>query len=393
MTIFEKVTEASLDPILGLTESYAADSRKNKVNLGVGIYKTTDLKPFILNTVKKAEALLVEKERSKDYLPIDGLSEYVQLTKTLVFGEKGDLSHIYGAQTVGGTAAHCAGGYFLKEIGLHTLYLSAPTWANHRRIFQQAGLEVHTYPYFSWQKRGFDFSAFIEALDQMEERSIVLLQVCCHNPTGFDPTFAQWKEIFDRVKKKRLFPFFDLAYQGFGDNLVQDVAPLTHFLQNQEACAIAVSHAKNFGIYSERCGALFIVCQDGAEAKRVGSRVKMIIRGLYSNPPLHGAHIVATILQDKELRGHWEQELATMRERITEMRKALAIGLQTKSSTSAFDFMATQKGMFSYTGLSEKQVGQLIADYGIYMPTDGRINVAGLNSENLEYVVDAILSV
>lgn len=390
MDFFEKVEKMPPDAILGLTLAYAADKRAEKVNLGVGAYKTTDLKPLILNTVKKAEQILIEKETSKDYLPIDGSREYVELTKHLIFGKL--LPHIYGAQTTGGTAALQVGGAFLKEQGFKKIYISDPTWANHFRIFKYAGLEVHTYPYFDRKKHGFDFKGMMETLEQLEKGSVVLLQACCHNPTGFDPTPEQWQEICKLMKEKTLFPFFDCAYQGFGEDLEKDVASVRHFLKSDLQFALAVSHAKNFGLYAERAGALYFVCRDEDQAHRVGSHIKMVIRGLYSNPPCHGARIVSTILQDPELKEHWEKELTVMKERITEMRHALSSQLQTKSTSRSFDFLARQKGMFSYTGLEKEQVERLISDYGIYLPKDGRINVAGLNTKNLDYVADAIIA-
>lgn len=393
MFFFENVKEEALDPILGLIIKFTEDKRKNKVNLGAGIYKTADLKSFILSSVKKAEHNLLANEASKDYLPIDGSPEYVQLTKELVFGKKLLSTHMYGAQTVGGTAALSVGAHFLKEVGLRRIYLSSPTWANHYRVFQDVGFEVKTYPYFSWKKKGFDFPELMQELERMPEQSVVLFQASCHNPTGFDPKMDEWQEIFDKIEQKNIFPFFDLAYQGLGDSIEKDVAILPSFLERGLECAVAVSHAKNFGLYGERCGALFFNCKNGASVKSVGSRIKMIIRGLYSNPPCHGARIVTTVLQDKELMQQWRNELEGMRERISEMRKTLVLSLQVKGSTSHFDFMSAQKGMFSYTGLEENQVERLIAEYGIYLPKDGRINVAGLNSQNIDYVVDAILAV
>lgn len=393
MTFFEHVREEPLDPILGLIIQFAADPRRDKVNLGAGIYKTSDLKSFVLGSVKKAEEILVDTETSKDYLPIDGSPEYVQLTKELVFGSGKPLENLYGSQTVGGTAALCVGAHFLREMGLKTVYISSPTWVNHRRVFHDAGFEVQTYPYFDEKKKGLNFSALVKEMERMPERALMLLQVSCHNPTGFDPDREEWQEIFHHLEKKKIFPFFDLAYQGLGEGLEKDVAILSHFLERGLECAIAVSHAKNFGLYGERCGALFLACQNKARSLAVGSRIKMIIRGLYSNPPCHGARIVTTILQNAKLKQQWMHELEGMRQRISEMRQTLALLLQAKSGASNFDFLSAQKGMFSYTGLDEKQVGRLIADYGIYLPKDGRINVAGLNSQNIDYVVDAILAV
>lgn len=389
MNFFKSVIEAPPDSILGLNVSFFADTREQKVNLGAGVYKTSDLKPFILNTVKKAETLLLEKENSKDYLPIDGLPDYVALTKSLIFEDTSRHAAIYGTQTVGGTAALCIGSRFLKELGFNTVYLSDPTWPNHERIFQQAGFKIEDYPYFSPELQGLDFSALLNQVAQMEEHSVIVLQVACHNPTGLDPTQSQWQTLFDAIAKRKLFPFFDFAYQGFGVGIMEDAAPLSLFLRQGGECAVAISHAKNFGIYAERAGALFVVCQDREEAKRVGSQLKVITRGLYSNPPCHGARIVATILGNAELKKHWMAELTAMRLRITEMRQALALGLQAHSSS--FDFMLEQKGMFSYTGLSVKEVAHLTDTYGIYMPKDGRINVAGLNTQNLDYVINAIV--
>lgn len=391
MDFFESVEGAPLDSILGLSVSFAADQKANKVNLGAGVYKTADLKPYILNAVKKAEALLLDRETSKDYLPIDGLPAYVQQIQNLVFGST--EGYIYGAQTTGGTAALRLGGRFLEELGLRTIYLSTPTWDNHQRIFRHAGLQVESYPYINWKREGLDFEHLIEALQKMEKRSIVLFQVCCHNPTGVDPTLDQWKEIFKKMEERELFPFFDFAYQGFGDGLEQDASVLRLFMQSKRECMVAVSHAKNFGLYAERCGALFVVCQNKVEAERVGSRIKVIIRGLYSNPPCHGVRIITTILEDAELKAEWRQELEGMRTRITQMRKSFAQRLEGKTPLATLDSLSLQKGMFSYTGLSEKHVEKLTADYGIYMPKDGRINVAGLNGENLGYVTDAIIEV
>lgn len=393
MHVFENIEKAPPDAILGLSADYLADQRKNKVNLGAGVYKSADLKPFILHSVKQAEASLLETETSKDYLPIDGLVDYVQRTKELVFGKTENPARIYGAQTVGGTGALRIGGSFLKDLGFHTLSLSIPTWPNHKRIFQHAGLKVSIHPYFDKKTKGFDFEGFREGLAALEPRSIVLLQACCHNPTGIDPTPEQWEEICTLMQERDLFPFFDLAYQGFGSGLEKDTAALSLFLSKGMEFAVAVSHAKNFGLYAERCGALYFVCREAQEAQNVGSQIKILIRGFYSSPPCHGARIVAAILQDSELKKHWLQELNAMRERIQEMRIALVAGLQAKTSTPDFAFLRRQNGMFSYTGLSEPQVERLIVEYGIYMPKDGRINVAGLNAENLDYVIDSLLAV
>lgn len=391
MGFFEKLDAAPPDPILGLTLAYKRDPREMKVNLGAGIYQTADLRPYILETVKKAEKILLEQETSKDYLPIDGDPNYVNLTKELVFDSPVDSERIYGAQTVGGTAALRVGGAFLRLLGHRRLYLSNPTWANHRRIFTDACLEVLTYPYYDGFRNQFDFDRFYEGLSEMPSQSVILLQGCCHNPTGFDPTEEQWVMICERIKEKQLFPLIDFAYQGFGFDPQSDASSVRLFLNAGIPCVVAVSHSKNFGLYAERTGALYFLCSSSEQAKRIGSHVKLVIRGLYSNPPCHGSRIVATILQNKELKNEWLNELSSMRGRIFEMRQVLISLLEKKSN--CFTFLKNQQGMFSYTGLNSDQVSRLIADYGIYLPKDGRINVAGLNQINITYVADAILAV
>ncbi len=389
MDFFEKIEQAPPDAIFGLNLSFNADNRKSKVNLGAGVYKTADLKPLILPTVKEAERCLLEQETSKDYLPIDGLKEYVEATKQLVFGEP--LERIYGAQTVGGTGALRLGSALLRSYGYDQMYISDPTWANHRRIFEHAGLTVRTYPYFDAKRRAFDFEGFFEALNHMPPRSLVLLQGCCHNPTGFDPTFEQWQHVCERMKQRTLFPFFDFAYQGFGEDTEKDAAAIRHFVKAGLQCVVAVSHSKNFGLYAERTGAVYFVCESSEQAKRVGSQLKILVRGIYSNPPCHGARIVSLILQDEKLKKHWLEDLANMRGRIVSMRRALVSKLEAHSDR--FDSLSSQRGMFSYTGLDRADVERLVADYGIYLPNDGRINVAGLTQDNVSYVADAILEI
>lgn len=385
MKYFESLEREPPDSILGLNQSFAADLRGEKVNLGAGVYKTEDLRPYVLKTVKKAEERILQNEKSKDYLPIDGLPEFVHLVKKLIFATDKDTC-IYGAQTTGGTGALRVGADFLRGMGLETIYISEPTWDNHQRIFKHAGLQVGTYPYYNSVINGFDCEHMLESMDSMAKGSIILLQACCHNPSGCDPTPSEWEMIFKKIQEKKIFPFFDFAYQGFGEGLEQDAWPLRKFMQAGQEFLVATSYAKNFGLYAERCGALFAACHSQEEAETVGSKIRVIIRGLYSNPPCHGARIVTEILGDRELRQEWELELAGMRGRISEKRLALAQGLKQP-------FLAKQKGMFSYTGLQGEEVEQLVSSYGIYMPRDGRINVAGLNEGNLNYVINAILTI
>jgi len=383
MNFFKSVEQLPPDPIFGLNTAFAADNRKNKVNLGAGVYKTAELKPFILNTVKNAEKLLIQLETSKDYLSIDGEKQYLEKTRLLVFGETSSPERIYGAQSVGATSALLVGASFLKELKYEKIYIPDPSWENHRRVFLAAGLEVDTYPYY--KPNGIDFENLCHFLkNEIPNKSSLILHASCHNPTGFDPKFEEWKEIQDILAKRDIFPFFDFSYQGLGTNLDEDAKAIRYFAEKGMQFAVAISHAKNFGLYAERPGALYFVCSDQDEARKVGSHVKTIIRGLYSNPPCHGARIVAIILEDENLKKHWISELTAMRERIGEMRRALTAKLHIKLPKDNFDFVLSQKGMFSFVGLEEKKVDHLTKEFGIYLPKNGRINIAGLNTENME---------
>lgn len=392
MHFFESVESAPPDPILGINISFAADSRPHKVNLGAGVYKTTDLKPLILPVVKKAEALLFETESSKDYLAIDGMPEYVASTRHLVFGKESNDERIYGTQAVGGSGALRVGAAFLKEIGFSQVFISDPSWDNHQRIFTHAGLNVSFYSYYDSKHHRFDYETVLANVKKMPKGSVIVLQACCHNPTGFDPSRDEWKVILETVKQRGLFPFFDFAYQGFGEGIETDAASIRLCLEQEGEFAVAVSHSKNFGLYAERTGALFLMCRQPQEAKRVGSRIKIVVRGLYSNPPCHGARIVHTVLSNPDLRSTWELQVQAMSERIVEMRSLLAAELRARLGSSQFDFLTRQRGMFSYTGLTQEQVDRLIGEYGIYLPRDGRINVAGLNAKSIGYVADAMIA-
>ncbi len=388
MSFFEHLEIAPPDPILGLTLAFAADERRNKVNLGAGVYKAADLKPYILTSVKEAERILLKEETSKDYSPMVGDGGFIEQTKRLVLGDLGD-DRIFAIQSIGGTGALNIGGGLLLKSGSKRLFLSDPTWDNHRRIFTQMGFEVETYPYYDWKECRLDFGAMCHAVEKMHEGDVIVLHTCCHNPTGLDPTFEQWKELCSLIKKRKVIPFFDNAYQGFGESVEEDVAPIHLFVKEGLEVLIAASYSKNFGLYAERTGILFVVCRDKKVAKRVSSQIKKRVRGIYSSSPCHGARIVATILKDPQLRKIWEAELAAMRSRLREMRTAFLAALKAKG-LQKFEFIEHQRGMFSYTGLKQHEVDQMIAEYAIYMSRDGRVNVAGLNSENLDYVVEAI---
>ena len=391
MKFFDTVEMAPPDPILGLNAAFKADPRSNKVNLSIGAYKTDDLQPLVLAAVKKAEQQILTEGMDKEYLSQDGNPEYVQRAIRLVFNTEQD--NIFGAQAPGGTAGVRLAGEFLGHIGSEVIYVPDPTWANHNQVFARAGVEVASYPYYDAERREFTKSRMIEAIKSIPTGSPILLHACCHNPTGLDPTPADWKEISTAIKTQGLLPVFDFAYQGFGRGIDEDAMAVRHFLADGHQMLVANSYSKNFGLYGERIGGFYVVTTNAETAERVKSQVMRIIRANYSNPPLHGSRIIAAVLASAPLRQEWESELATMRERISGMRKALAEGLNAGSSAVDFSFMYKQNGMFSYSGLSKAAVDRLREEYAIYMPTNGRLNVAGLSPKNLDYVVEAILAV
>lgn len=395
MSFFSSITMLPDDPILSLPRLMAADQRKKeKVDLSVGAYRTSEGKPLLLSSVSKAELLILQKCTDKEYLPIEGNHLFLKKTEELIFGPSlHDSSALFMLQSMGGSGALRVGAEFLSREGSNkTIYLPNPTWPNHKLIFKMSGLKVEEYPYYDSLNHTLDFSNLCEAIKNMPERSIILLHACCHNPTGIDPTLEQWKEISDLIKKQGIIPFFDFAYQGFGNDLEQDAEVIRYFISQSHEMFVASSNSKNFGLYGERIGALSVISESHEQAQKIGSHLKQIVRGNYSNPPIHGALVVATILDDPELRNEWIQELSNMRDRIKAMRQALAAGLLVKGAKD-FNFLIQQKGIFSYSGLTQDQVLRLREDYGIYMPLNGRINVAGLNIHNLNYVIEAILAV
>ncbi len=394
MSFFKNLAMMPEDPILGLPIQLAEDPREKKVNLGIGAYRTAEGLPFVLSTVKKVEAELLNNGHDKEYLPIVGHKQYLQNVKKLLLGsENAEKCYSFEAQSVGGSGALRLIGEFLARSGtIPFLYLPEPSWPNHQQIFHFAGLQQKSYPYYNRNTHAIDFLAICKAIQEMPEHSVILLQACCNNPTGMDLTHEQWRELSKLIKKQNIIPFFDIAYQGFGRGLEEDAFSIRQFYQDGHELFIANSFSKNFGLYGERVGTALFITDDNQAAARVGSHIKKIIRGNYSNPPLHGALIVAAILNDAELKTAWEKELAAMRERLKAMREELAKGLLAKGAKE-FEFLLKQMGIFSYLGLSEKQVLRLKSDFAIYMPLDGRINVAGLNQENMAYVIDAILAV
>ena len=393
MRFFEHIEMAPPDAILGLAGTFKADTRPNKVNLGVGAYKTEELQPLVLSAVRKAEQQITAATLDKEYQLQDGNQEYLKHTMQLVFGDLDINDGVFPAQAPGGTAAVRIAGELLAQAGAEAIFLPAPTWANHSQIFTRAGLTVSSYPYYDPTTKAFTCAQMIEAVQGMPSGAPILLHACCHNPTGVDPTPEEWKELSTVIKAQGLLPVFDFAYQGFGRGIDEDATAVRHFLSEGHEMLVATSCSKNFGLYGERVGAFFTITGNAASAERVGSQVKRIIRANYSSPPLHGARIVGAVLDSPTLRQEWEAELATMRARISGVREALADRLKASGSPVDFSFMYRQNGMFSYSGLSKAQVDRLREEHAIYMPSSGRINVAGLSSHNLDYVVGAILAV
>ncbi len=396
-TLFTAVELAPRDPILGLNEQYNADTRDTKVNLGVGVYYDDNGKIPLLKAVQEAERLRVETHAARGYLPIEGIVNYNKGAQELLFGK--DAAVIRDAraltfQALGGTGALKIGADFLKQIQPDaTVYISDPSWENHRALFERAGFQVETYAYYDPATHGLNFDGFVASLRAMPAQSIVVLHACCHNPTGVDPTAEQWKQVAAIVKERNLIPFLDIAYQGFGAGLYEDAAVVREFADLGIAMFISSSFSKSFSLYGERVGALTVVTADKDESARVLSQIKRVIRTNYSNPPTHGGMLVAQILNTPELFEQWEQELAQMRDRIREMRKQLVEKLAAAGVQQDFSFVLAQRGMFSYSGLTKDQVERLRSEHGIYAVNSGRICVAALNTRNIDNVVAAIASV
>ncbi len=388
---FHEISEAQPDPIFGINEAYLADGRKDKVNLIIGIYKDEELKATLMPSVKKAKEQIFDQEIAADYLPIAGSSEFLEQIGPIVFGEKRwkeNHARIFAAQTLGGTGALQLGGQFLTQEITKTVALSNPTWPNHRSIFERAGCMVVSFPYYNRKTHGVDFEAICSQLKQMDEKTAVILHPACHNPTGCDLTHDQWKEISKIILAKKLLPFFDFAYQGLGDGIEKDRKALEIFLDDGHEMLVAYSCSKNFSLYCQRVGALFVVDENSAVKLRVGSQIKKIIRSLYSNPPAHGARIVAALLQNETLKKDWENDLNVMRDRISTVRKNLVQKLP-----QDFAFLQDHKGMFSFIDLDKAQVSRMVEEFGIYLTDNGRISLTGLNTKNIDSVVNAIKSV
>ena len=397
MSLFTAVEMAPRDPILGLTEQYVADTNPKKVNLGVGVYYDDNGKLPLLECVQKAEEKMMAAHAARGYLPIDGIAAYDAAVKTLVFGADSEPVKSGRAATVqalGGTGGLRVGADFLKKLNpAAKVLISDPSWENHRALFTQAGFQVETYPYYDAARRGINFDGMLTALGTAPAGTVVVLHACCHNPTGYDLTAAQWDQVVATVKARKLVAFLDMAYQGFGQGIAEDGMAVQKFIASGENFFVSTSFSKSLSLYGERVGALSVLCQDKDEAARVLSQLKIVIRTNYSNPPTHGGQVAATILNTPELRALWEQELAGMRVRIKQMRTALVEKLQSKGVKGDFSFITQQVGMFSYSGLSKEQMLRLRNEFGVYGIDSGRICVAALNSKNLDYVAESIAAV
>jgi len=394
---FSAVTLAPADPILGLTEAFVADKNPKKVNLGVGVYQDGAGKVPVLSVVREAEKIWFDKEESKSYLPIDGVVAYRKEVQELLLGAGSELiasGRVVTAQALGGTGALKLGADFLKRfLPSSELYISSPSWENHRAVFETAGFVVKDYPYYAAESHGLDFAGMKAAFAALPAKSIVLLHACCHNPTGVDLSAAQWEEIVSIVRERDLVPFIDFAYQGFGEGIEQDAVAVRAFARAGLPCVISSSFSKSFSLYRERVGAITFVTADADEAKRVTSQLKRTIRTNYSSPSSHGGQIVGLVLGNAELRKKWEGELTEMRVRIQKMRGLFVQRLKARGITRDFSFIEQQCGMFSYSGLELEKVRRLRAEFGLYIVDSGRICVAALNEKNLDYVTEAIAAV
>ncbi|MGK2898973.1 MAG: aromatic amino acid transaminase [Burkholderiaceae bacterium] len=395
-SLFSAVEMAPRDPILGLNEQFNADPNPAKVNLGVGVYFDDNGKLPLLQCVQTAEKMMMEAPKARGYLPIDGIAAYDQAVQGLVFGADSAAvraGRIATVQAIGGTGALKVGADLLERMNVGArVLISDPSWENHRALFEGAGFVVDHYPYYDAARRGIDFDGMLGALDQAAAGTIVVLHACCHNPTGYDITADQWAKVIATLESRGLVPFLDMAYQGFGEGIAEDGAVVGLFVAAGLDFFVATSFSKSFSLYGERVGALSVVCASKDEATRVLSQLKRVIRTNYSNPPTHGAQVVALVLTTPALRAMWEEELAGMRVRIKKMREALRSRLEAALKRD-FSFITRQRGMFSYSGLSKEQMQRLRSEFGIYGVDSGRICVAALNTKNLDATVSAIAKV
>ena len=397
MSIYASLATAPRDPIMGMTEAFTADPSTDKVNLGVGVYLNEAGKVPLLACVQQAEQDLAALTRPRGYLPMTGLPEFNTAVQKLVFGENSPVlaqKRVATMQAVAGTGALRVGAGLLSIASpTSKVLLSNPSWENHELLFTRAGFSLGTYTYYDSKSGGVNVDAMIEDLSKADAGSIVVLHASCHNPTGCDLTNPDWDRVLEVVKQRELVPFVDMAYQGLAYGLEEDVYAINLFAQSGIPFVVANSFSKNFALYGERIGAIHFVAADEAEANRTMSQAKLVIRALYSNPPTQGAAVVSSILSSPELRDMWVQELATMRERIKHMRVVFRSGLEAAGVEADLSYITTQLGLFSYSGLSLEQMQRLREEYHVYGLDSGRLCVAAMNANNIDYVVNAIASV
>ena len=397
MSLFAAVELAPRDPILGLNEQFNADTHPGKVNLGVGVYTDNSGKLPLLRCVAAAEATMQADPKARGYLPIDGIAAYDKAVQGLVFGENNPVlqaKRVATVQAIGGTGGLKIGADFLKRLNPSaTVLISDPSWENHRALFTNAGFQVASYPYYDAARLGIDFDAMLAALASAVAGTVVVLHACCHNPTGYDLTPTQWDQVVTTVKSRELVAFIDMAYQGFGEGIREDAAVIQQFVAADIDFLVSTSFSKSFSLYGERVGALSVVCATAEQTIKVLSQLKIVIRTNYSNPPTHGAQVVAHVLTTPALRAMWEEELSGMRQRIKRMRGALVVALQKAGIDQDLSFVTRQQGMFSYSGLTATQMQRLRSEFGVYGVDSGRICVAALNEKNLPVVAQAMAKV
>ena len=392
---FSSISTAPPDPILGLTEAFLADDRTDKMNLSVGVYKDASGQTPVLESVKAAEQRLLEQEKTKGYLAIDGLPDYRNALRKMIFGDSIDSSRIASLQSPGGTGAlRTAASFLASQMSPMRVWASTPTWANHHAVFDAEGLPVESYRYLGVDRTSLDFEGMLEDLTtKAQPGDAVLLHACCHNPTGIDPSNDQWQEIAKVLSERDLLPLIDFAYQGFGHGIQEDAESIRTILKHNREAIVCNSFSKNFGLYGERVGAVSILAGDASSANAVKSQLKRLVRCNYSNPPRHGGSIVATILGCDELTGLWQKELAEMRNRIKALREQFVSTMQRTGKGHDFGFLLDQCGMFSFSGLNKMQVDHLKSDHGIYIVGSGRINVAGMQESKMDFFCSAVAKV
>ena len=395
--MFEHIASYAGDPILTLNEAFGRDPRAHKINLSIGIYFDDAGRLPVMAAVREAEGALLQTIGARPYQPMEGAANYRLVVQQLLFGaghEAVTSGRIATVQTIGGSGGLKVGGDFLQCFFPDSqVWVSDPTWDNHRAMFEGAGFVVNSYPYYDTATGGLKFSEMLAAFKMLPKQSIVLLHACCHNPTGVDLTAAQWAELIPVIRARRLIPYVDIAYQGFGDGIDEDAFAIRALADAGIAFFCASSFSKSFSLYGERCGALSVVCPNAAEAELVLGQLRATVRKNYSSPPTHGGQIVARVLQSPSLRAQWAAELGAMRDRIQAMRQRLHAVLSAKLPGRNFTYFLTQRGMFSYTGLSPAQADHLREDHAVYVLRSGRMCVAGLNSSNVEATAVAMAAV